>query len=257
MDFDAMVPRDGDRMTASGRVVRDETGDHFEPELPVLAIGGPRGVRHPWEGAVPVVGVEFNELSRHLERDGVEEGFATLAGAWSSGQLLVDHQAPPEPVPHAGRQWMTPPCPAPEGGWPQPRWLGPDKNLDYDLGDLRETGAAVGISVFRPSEDQAVLVVAAADPAAVETLLRPQLGPLLCVVPSKWTTAQLEAVRSHLHAHHQRWRLYRWGYGPTTDDGQARIEARLSWMQPDAAAWAASLPAGILDLDPWLKPVPQ
>jgi hypothetical protein len=49
---------------------------------------------------------------------------------------------------------------------------------------LRETGAAVAVTVFRPSEDQAVLVVAAADPEAVEAQLRPQLGQLLCVVPS-------------------------------------------------------------------------
>lgn len=52
MDFELMVPRDGGRMTASGRAVRDETGDHFEPELPVLASGGPRGAG-PLEGGRP------------------------------------------------------------------------------------------------------------------------------------------------------------------------------------------------------------
>ena len=32
--------------------------------------------------------------------------------------------------------------------------------LDFDLGDLQDTGAAVAVTLFRPSEDQAVLVVA-------------------------------------------------------------------------------------------------
>jgi hypothetical protein len=96
-----------------------------------------------------------------------------------------------------------------------------------------------------------VLVVAAADPEAVEAHLRPQLGQLLCVVPSKWTRAELEAVRAHLHAHCEDWNLYAWGGYTSTEDGQAKITASLTRMLPEAAAWADSLPAGILDLEPW------
>lgn len=108
------------------------------------------------------------------------------------------------------------------------------------------------MTTFRPSEDQAVLVVAAADPAAVEARLRPQLGELLCVVPSKWTRAELEAVRVHLHAHREEWNLYAFGGYSSAEDGQARITASLTRMLPEVAAWASDLRAGILDLDPWL-----
>lgn len=142
---------------------------------------------------------------------------------------------------------MIPPCPAPEGGWPHLTWGHGDKNLEYDLGDLEDTGAAVAMTIFRPSEDQAVLVVAAADPAAVEAWLQPQLGELLGVVASKWTKAELEAVRAHLHSHHEEWNLYQWG-PMNTEDGQTCMAAKLTRLLPQIAIWAASLPTGILSL---------
>jgi hypothetical protein len=253
MDLAFLVVREGDRVTASGRLVRNETGDWFEPPMPVALPGGvPRSVRAVWRGAVRIVGASFGELSDRFERDGAVEGYATLTGIWSANQLRVERQALPQRRHHEGARWQIPPCPAPEGGWPHMTWGHGDKNLDYELGDLEQIGAAVARTLFRPSKDQAVLVIAAADVDAVEGQLRPQLGPLLCVVPSKWNRAELEAIDAHLHAHHEKWNLYEWGYGPTTHDGQAQITARLTRMLPEAAAWAATLPSGILGLEPWL-----
>jgi hypothetical protein len=128
-----------------------------------------------------------------------------------------------------------------------------DIELDYDMGDLTDTGAAVAVTLFRPGDNQAVLVVAAADHVAVETRLRPQLGKSLCVVPSRWTTSQLDYVRRYLHEHHGEWSLYSWG-PLNLDDGQACMAASLVRVLPEIAAWAASLPAGILALEPWLTP---
>ena len=107
--------------------------------------------------------------------------------------------------------------------------------------------------MFR-SENQAVLVVAAADVDAVEAQLRPQLGELLCVVRSRWTRAELEVLRDHLHGRHVGWSLYLWGES-VADDGQARIMARLTRVTPAVAEWAVSLQPGILALEPWLNPV--
>lgn len=251
----SLVVGEDDRVTATGRLVRTETGDWFEPSMPVRLPGGvPRTVSGPWQGAVRIAGANFDDLSARFEHHGAVEGYATLTGIWSADQLLVDHQAPPprDRRRHEGSLWQTPPCPAPEGGWPHLAWRGGDKNLEYEIGDLRHTGAAVAQRIFRPGADQAVLVVAAVDLDAVEAQLRPQLGPLLCVVPSKWTQAELEAVRAHLHVHHEQWHLYEWGYGQTTSDGQAQVSARLTRVLPEVAAWAATLPPGILDLEPWL-----
>lgn len=255
MDFDALVVRDGDRVTATGRLVRNETGDWFEPPLPVALPGGvPRGVRAVWRGAVRVVGANFDDLNDRFEDDGAVEGFATLRGIWSANLLRTDRQTVPESLNHRPLRWVTPPCPAPEGGWPHLTWGQGDKNLDYDLGDLMDTGAAVAVTIFRPSEDQAVLVVAAADQDAVEARLRPQLGELLCVMTSRWTKAELEAVRAYLHAYHEEWNLYEWGPS-NSEDGQTCMAAKLTRVLPQIAVWAASLPDGILSLDPWLIPI--
>ncbi len=253
MDFDALVVREGDRVTAAGRLVRNETGDWFEPPLPVALPGGlPRRVRAVWRGAVRVSGANFDRLSNRFEDDRAVEGFATLTGIWSANQLQAERQSIPENGHHRSPRWVTPPCPAPGGDWPHLTWGHGDKNLDYDLGDLTDTGAAVAVTTFRPSEDQAVLVIAAVDPDAVEARLRPQLGELLCVVASRWTKAELDAVRAHLHAHHDEWNLYQWGPS-NSEDGQTCMAAKLTRVLPEIAIWAASLPAGILSLDPWLR----
>jgi hypothetical protein len=176
-------------------VVRDESGDWFEPPLPVaLAAAGPHRIRPPWRGAVRVAGASFDDLSDRFERDGAVEGSAALTGVWSAGLFQVEGQGRPEYPRHRATRWVTPPCPPPDGGWPRPAWGPGARNLSFDLGDLRETGAAVAVTIFRPSEDQAVLVVAADDTAAVAARLRPQLGKLLCVVPSRWSRAELDAI---------------------------------------------------------------
>jgi hypothetical protein len=266
MDFASAIIREGDRVTASGRLVRNETGDWFEPPVPVA---GPfslfRSVRPAWPGSVRIVGADFGaELTGRFERAGAVEGFATLTGTWAADRLQVERQDLYARQQRKIPNWTVPPCPPPEGGWPHQTWVYGIKDvqtgerpaaqyvsLEYDLGDLREAGAVVITTTFRPSEDQAVLVVAAADPEAVEAHLRPQLGPLLCVIPSKWSRGELEAVRAHLHAHHDDWNLCTWG-DTSTEDGQPLITARLTRILPEIATWAASLPAGILGLEPWL-----
>jgi hypothetical protein len=180
------------------------------------------------------------------------EGSALLTGIWSRGQLMVEQQDPPPRRPPWRRPWVTPPCPPPPQGWPTVIPRG-DVQLGYDLGDLQETGAAVAVTVFRPGDNQAVLVVAASDVAAVEDRMRPQLGQSLCIVSSRWTTAQLGAVGDYLHRHHEQWSIYQ--SGPhNADDGQAHIAARLVRVLPEIALWAAALPMGILVLEPWLMP---
>ena len=266
MDFASLIIRAGDRVTASGRLVRNGTGDWFEPPISVTAnFRLVRRVAPAWSGSVRIAGADFGaELTGRFERDGAVEGSATLTGTWAADRLQVERQDLHVPRHREIPNWTVPPCPPPEGGWPHQtrvhgvrdaqtgeRPAAQHARLDYDLGDLRETGAAVATTTFRPSEDRAVLVVAAADPEAVEARLRPQLGQLLCVIPSKWTKAELEAVGAHLLAHHDDWNLYAWG-DMSAEDGQARITARLTRILPEIATWAASLPAGILGLEPWL-----
>jgi hypothetical protein len=255
MDVDALVVRDGDRVRAAGRLVRDSTGDWFQPDIAVTLPGRvEREVRPVWQpGAVRVVGAEFDAVSNRFERGGAVEGWALVTGTWSGGQLHVEQQAAPPPDGAWRPRWTTPPCPPPPGGWPT-QLRRSDVQGGYGLGDLELTGAAVAVTLFRPGPDRAVLVVAAGDVAAVEARLRPQLGESLCVVPSRWTKAQLDTVGDYLHYQWELWRLYGLGL-QNADDGQPHMAARLVRVLPEIAAWAAPLPKGILLLEPWLVPL--
>jgi hypothetical protein len=259
VDVSALVLADGDRVRAWGRLVRGDRGDWFEPPRPrtLLLIRDPP-VAPAQPGAVPVAGADFARLADRRERGGLTEGYATLTGTWSAGQLLVDRQDRRPPRAAADdvdfADWTSPPCPAPEGGWPRSPGAQRAENLDFDIGDLRETGAAVAVTVFRPSRTQLVLVVAAADADAVEAWLRPQLGARLCVVPSRWTRRELQDVRDHLSRRWDEWNLL--AAGEINDSqGQPRVTARPARMLPEIAAWAAPLPEGLLLLRPWLVPM--
>lgn len=126
-------------------------------------------------------------------------------------------------------------------------------NLDFDVGDLMESGAAVTLVTYRPSPDQAVLVVAANDVAAVEHHLRPQLHDRLCIVPSRWSRADIDGVSHQLREAWDRWRLF--GVGETADENaQACVVAQLTRVTSEIADWAESQPNGLLVLRPWLSP---
>jgi len=182
MDFESLIIRDGDRVAASGRLVRDSRGDWFQPSLPVALPGGvERTVRPAGRLAIRVVGADLDLVANRFEKAGAIEGWAAVEGVRSGEQLEVDRQSLPSPEPPWSHPWRTPPCPPPAGSWPKVTPRG-DSVLQYDMGDLRATAAAVAVTLFRPADGAAVLVVAASDEAAVETQLRPQLGDLLCVV---------------------------------------------------------------------------
>ncbi len=260
VDLSALVVADGDRVVAWGRLVRDVRGEWFDPPRPrTLAFIHNPPVAPAGRGAVPVAGADFRRLGDRYERDGLTEGYATLTGTWSAGRLLVTRQDPRLRGAAADDvefgDWTAPPCPPPEGGWPRSSGAQGTENLDFDLGDLRETGAAVAVTVFRPGRRQLVLVVAAAEPGAVEARLRPQLGPRLCVVPSRWTRRELRDVRDHLSGRWDEWNLIT--IAEISDGhGQPRVTVRLARVLPEIAVWAAPLPEGLLLLRPWLAPSP-
>jgi len=254
VDVDELIVREGDRVTATGCLIRNDLGDWFQPALWVAQPGGlERRVMAVWAGAVRVAGAAFEAVADRLEKDGAVEGHATITGIWSGERLLAERQDVPARRQAAHPRWVTPPCPPPVDGWPVVPRHG-DIELSYDLGDLVETGAAVAITVFHPGPHQPVLVVAATDVAAVEARLRSQLGGSLCVVPSRWAKNQLDSVRDQLQQRFQGWHLYQ--LGPQhSDDGRAHIAARLVRVLPETAAWTASLTPGIVALKPWLAPV--
>lgn len=254
MDWDALVVRAGDQVTGWGRLVRNARGTWFDPPVPVpLVMIHPPPVTEPSLGAVAVTGADFAAVADPYELGRDVEGWATVTGVWTGTELRIERQSRRRPEVDRGPRWDTPPCPPPAGGWPHGMNGRYPDNLDFDPGDLEETGAAVTVVTFRPGADQAVLVVAAADPAAVEARLRPQLGQRLCVVPSRWTKPDLDLVHGHLRAHLDDWNISALSID-VSEDAQAQVTAKLARVLPQTAAWAATLRAGILRLNPCLVP---
>ncbi|HJX99215.1 MAG TPA: hypothetical protein VJ351_00235, partial [Streptosporangiaceae bacterium] len=106
-----------------------------------------------WTGAVRVAGADFGAVTARFEKDGSVEGWAAVTGIWSGEQLRVERQDASVPEPAAHARWVTPPCPAPDGGWPATERRG-DVELSYDLGDLASTGAATAVTLFHPGKNQ-------------------------------------------------------------------------------------------------------
>jgi hypothetical protein len=73
------------------------------------------------------------------------------------------------------------------------------------------------------------------------------------VVPSRFTSAQLNEVRDILLARWREWRIETFG---TSADAQAQpvITAKPFRVTAEMADWADSLPAGLLRLNPALAP---
>ena len=243
--------REGDRVAATGRLVRNDLGDWFEPALWIAEPGGlERRVRPVWRGAVRVAGADFDAVARRFEKDGLVEGWAAVTGTWSGEQLRAERQDAPVRTPAAHTRWAKPPCPPLRDGWPVTVRRG-DIELSYDLGDLADTGAATAITLFHPRPDQAVLVIAAADLVAVEAWLDRSSARRCASCPAAGPRTSWSPSAGHLGQRWQQWNLLQ--LGPRhAEDGQPRIAARLARVLPEIAVWAASLAPGIVALEPWL-----
>lgn len=109
------------------------------------------------------------------------------------------------------------------------------------------------MKIYRPGPHQTMLLLAAADEVAVERHLRPQLGARLCVIPSRWTKAQLDHATSVLLEHMAEWLLITFGLA-ADEQGQRAIFTRLVRVLPGMAQWAADVPDGLLKMNPVLAP---
>lgn len=244
----------GDGIRGWGRLVSDGDGDWFDPPLPVLTVaylGGPPAPRRS-DYAVPVQGADFDAVEHRYERDGAVEGYAMVDGLWLGDRISVHRQTTQRPDRSLPR-WSDPPCEPPPGGWPHGMNGRYVDNLEFDLGALEDSGVVVSVVTFRPSDDQAVLVVAATDVPAVEAVLGPQLPNRLCVVPSRWTRAQLDDAQQHVLSMWAAWGVYQCGKG-CDEQAQATVEVTLMRVTEEIADWVLGQPDGLIDLGPCLAP---
>ena len=156
----------GDWVTGWGRMVADADGEWLDlaRAMTLEWSDRPRPRSHH---SVRLIGADFDAVPTEFGPNNAIPGTATIGGIWLGDAIEVQSQSPAGAPHQAAPEWTTPPCPPPVGDWPHGE---PDHNLDFDLGDLQTSGAAVSIVIFRPSSDQAVLVVAASNVDAVETV---------------------------------------------------------------------------------------
>jgi hypothetical protein len=247
MDARSMVFGDGEPVITSGRPVVDDDGEWLDLARSVPLMLSPE----PRPRSVFSVRLVGADLAAAVREFGVAHayGWVTVVGTWRVDAIEVRSLSRYTP-PAFGERWTTPPCPPPDGGWPRGTWALRSK---IDFSELLASGAAVTVAIFWPSRTQAVIVVAASDIPAVEAALRPLLGQGLCVVHTRWSRAELAAVRAHVEARFDEWTIQ--SVRESVDNtGQALVCVNLGRVTPDVAAWAGGIPHGMLLLDASLMP---
>lgn len=256
MDLSGLVVGVGDVVRGWG-AIRGFRGDvWFDPPHSIpLSYFGPGHQAPLSEYAVRLIGGDPLAVCAEFTDDGGIPGWATVTGTWLGDAILVHEQDPRPPRDHRPDNPSipptNPPCPEPPGGWPAGT---PDDILTHHLPDLVRSENCVATAFFPPRPGSTVVVVAVSDVAAAEQAWRPRLGERLGIVPSRWSTAELEAVTSTLCEHWDEWTISHIAR-PTGEHLQSTVEPRLFRVTPGMAAWAAALPDGILDPRPSLTVV--
>ena len=236
----------GDRVRTWGRFVAGPDGDWLD-----LARGHDLLIKPPgWksERSIRLIGADAAAVPTDWAPNQVP-GCISVVGIWRDDSIEVQEQSPQIPAWQPSAARTDPPCPPPLGGWCHAALP-----FDLDYGDQESSGTIVTRVIFRPSPDQEVLVIAATDVDAVTRQLAPQLPEQLCVVPSRFTNAQLDDVRDVLLAHWRHWRLETIGAGSQDPQAQPFAEAEPFRVTADMAEWADTLPPELVRLHPAIRP---
>ncbi|WP_433003643.1 hypothetical protein [Kribbella sp. CA-294648] len=235
----------GDRVRAGGQYIAGPDGDWLDLARVHDLIAKPPGWKS--DRSIRLIGADVGAIP-NADAPSLVPPYVWVVGPWRDGSIEVEEQSTNIPVRERRADWTDPPCPSPPGGWRHKALA-----FDLDYGGLDSSGVVVTRTIFRPSADQEVLVIAATDIDAVTQQMSPQLPNQFCVVPSRFTRAQLDEVRDVLLAHWREWRLESCGNG-VDPQAQPFAMAQPFRVTPDLAEWADTLPAGLLRLNPAIEP---
>jgi hypothetical protein len=233
----------GDRVKTWGRFVGRPDGEWLD-----LARVHDLIRREPgWKSArsVRLVGVDTEAVAATLDQG---MGYLSVLGIWLDEAIEVELVSAHRPARESRQPRTDPPCPPPPGGWRHDL-----VSFDLDRRELESSGAIVHVAIFHPAADSEVLVVAASDVDEAIRQLSPKLPRQLCVVPSRFSRAQIDEVYDVLHAHWQEWRLESFGTG-SDDQAQVYIPVMMFRVTAGLADWADALPDGLVRLEPTLTP---
>lgn len=245
-----LVVEPGDRVSAEGRFVQAADGDWLDMARSTTLV-----FRHrSWKSrrSVRVVGVDAAAVPApgDIGHRSVLAGRVRVVGVWRDDVISVETQssvsspAPPE------RSKPRFSLPTPAGGWDAT-----DQSTDVrGLDELRASGLIVRDGWYREQNCALVLRAAASDVAAVERVLAGQLPRRLCVVHTRYTATQLREIEDMVNTHHAAWGFEGWSLHGLDAHGQPYAEVTLTRVNADLAAWADTLPDGLLTFDPAMIP---
>jgi hypothetical protein len=241
------VVEPGDRLRAEGELVQGPENSLWLDLTQVhTLVATPLSARLAYR----LVGVDVSSVPSTGNTDSsLMPNWVGVVGRWLDDAITVEeqwsvHWPPREPLPPSLTR------PAPSGGWN----VEDQSNEVQGLDELRASGAIVEDGWLRHKSGAVLLRVAAADVAAVDAVLAPQLPRRLCVVRSRYSTADLREVRAMFDAHHRKWGFSTWGCGALDAQCQPYAHVTLTRVSADLARWADTLPDGLLRLHPRMTP---
>lgn len=239
---------DGSRVAATGQIVAAGAGYvlcHLAGVIfeagptcaDQVALAGPTNELSPWVG-------------KWQSRD--------VSGVWQHDTLQVTSiRAPVNVVPEP--TWTTPPCPVPADGWAT---VAPSKTPNLDSTALERylaghKGVVTSTVFFRPARLAVVLTLASTDATATRAALQPAYPRALCVVRSRYTVAEVHAAtRAGRAAIADHARLGVYSVGPGADaDAQPTEDVEALTDRPELRRALAAVPAGMLRIYPWVRPL--
>jgi hypothetical protein len=243
-----LVVRPGRRVSAAGRYVAREDGDWLDMALVNDLMFHPPGWKTRY--SLPLLGLDPARVPSDWGPDRrTLPGWVRVIGVWDGIAITVDEQAPvhqPRHVPPTFR----PPCAPPTEGWDRTT-----SSRDVpELEGLRASGAIAADCWMREDGGAVVLIVAATHVELVHSALGPRLPRRLCVVASRYSAEHVREVHEVLNAPARDWGLQIWSAAGLDQDGQPHAHAELVRVTDDLAAWADTLPDGLLDLRPTIIP---
>lgn len=187
-------------------------------------------------------------------------GTATFTGVWYPGHLDVRSQTAGEPAQTDDTftdSLKHVPCPTPPGGWrssPGGAISPPDMAGVEDYKAAHPT-EVLSVAVFHPAGGT-VIVLAVTDPAAAEAALAANFTGRLCVVRSRWTTAEVTAVHNAVHQLGLTDPTAGLSNGGTTvsPDGQLAIGVSAIARDPAVDRLLRQAPPGLVQFNALLQP---
>ena len=247
-DLAAMTVRDGDRVTATGFIRSTVAGVFLSPRV------GPAATPPDLSDLDISLAVEA-AVGPASDADAVPAAgggrWGSVRGTWTGVEIEVESFEPPSSA-HVDFFQPAPTRTVSQDPWPQRIVPVPSPTEEAEL-DLIAGGGIVSRVVVRSHGGGEKMAIAAPDPASVEPTLRSTYGDQLLMVQVPWTAADYEQAYRTLRANADRWRVITLGdqFGPSL---ATHIVVSLQKVTPQIAVWSSTLPAGLVDVRPWIRP---